>query len=169
MSDVSKSRQQETVLTDKQVEVLDLLIEHRSTKQIAQILRISPSAVDKRLYGAADRLGENDRRQLARKYAKLKDDCEKHTGGFSHLEFPQALPHSLDRDAEAPGRFTFNDATTFESFAPWTQDRRLPFLEKIDSRAGRLGRLAIIVATAALIAMLLLASFAIARTLAGLI
>ena len=169
MSVVSESGQHEAVLTDKQVEVLDLLIEHRSTKQIAQILRISPSAVDKRLYGAADRLGESDRRQLARKYARLKDACEKHTGGFSHLEIPQTLTHSPDRDAEVPGRFTFNDAASFESFAPWTQDRRLPFLEKLDSRAGRLGRLALIVATAALIAMLLLASFAIARTLGGLI
>lgn len=166
---MSQCDQHEASLTEKQVEVLELLIEHRSTKQIAQILKISPSAVDKRLYGAADRLGESDRRKLARHYLELKATCKKHTGESSHLELPHSLPHSPGRDTEATGHFTFNDASSFTSFAPWTEDHRLPYLEKLDTRAGRLGRLAVIAATAVVIALLLLASLAIARTLGDLI
>lgn len=158
-----------TDLTDKQIEVLELLVDHRSTKEIARILGISPSAVDQRIYAAADRLGEADRRQLARKYLSLKLTCDKLTGGFSQVQRDGEKDEFDFQESQSAGIFRFNDATDFHQFAPWIEDSRLPLLEKLDDRTGPLGRLAVIVATAALLALLLLAGLAIARTLGDVI
>lgn len=81
-------------LTDKQCEVLDLLLEHKSNKEIARILGISPSAVDQRLAGARLRLGTHRRGDTARAYASLVRACAKYTGTAAQVAFGSALGES---------------------------------------------------------------------------
>ncbi|MGZ3268431.1 MAG: helix-turn-helix transcriptional regulator [Croceibacterium sp.] len=58
-------------LTDKQRRVLDLLIEHKTSKEIARELGISPHTVDQRLQFAREKLGAGSRSELAQAYRRL--------------------------------------------------------------------------------------------------
>lgn len=59
-------------LTDKQRACLDLLIEHKTSKEIARLLDISKHTVDQRLNAARDTLGARDRNETAFVYGQLK-------------------------------------------------------------------------------------------------
>src|SRR6187455_753788 len=58
-------------LTTKQREVLDLLIEHKTSKQIARQLGISPHTVDQRIFFAKEKLGAGSRSEVAVAYRRL--------------------------------------------------------------------------------------------------
>lgn len=55
-------------LTDKQREVLDLLVLHKTSKQIARDLDISPHTVDQRITAARRKFGVETRGELAAAY-----------------------------------------------------------------------------------------------------
>lgn len=55
-------------LTDKQREVLDLLVQHKTSKQIARALDISPHTVDQRITAARRKFGVESRNELAATY-----------------------------------------------------------------------------------------------------
>lgn len=59
-------------LTGKQRECLDLLLERKTSKQIARILGIAKPTVDQRLASARKVLGATDRVDTALRYAALK-------------------------------------------------------------------------------------------------
>lgn len=63
-------------LTDKQREVLDLLIEHKTSKEIARELGISPHTVEQRLRYAKHKLNVSRRSDLASTYRRLRATCE---------------------------------------------------------------------------------------------
>jgi DNA-binding CsgD family transcriptional regulator len=58
-------------LTAKQREVLDLLIEHKTSKEIARLLGISPHTVDQRIFFAKEKLGAASRNEAAATYRRL--------------------------------------------------------------------------------------------------
>ncbi len=58
-------------LTVKQREVLDLLILHKTSKEISRSLGISPHTVDQRINLARSKLGLNSRNQVAQEYRQL--------------------------------------------------------------------------------------------------
>ena len=58
-------------LTAKQRQVLDLLIEHKTSKEIARLLHISPHTVDQRVSFAKDKLGARTRSEAAVAYRRL--------------------------------------------------------------------------------------------------
>ena len=58
-------------LTEKQRQVLDLLIDHKTSKEIARELRISPHTVDQRIQFAKDKLGARSRSDVAVIYRRL--------------------------------------------------------------------------------------------------
>jgi DNA-binding CsgD family transcriptional regulator len=58
-------------LTDKQRQVLDLLIQHKTSKEIARRLGISPHTVDQRIQFAKDKLGARSRSEAAVLYRRL--------------------------------------------------------------------------------------------------
>jgi len=64
-------------LTEKQRACLDLLLEHRTSKQIARQLNISKQAVDLRLTTARDILGAENRADTAIRYARLKQTYDR--------------------------------------------------------------------------------------------
>ena len=63
-------------LTDKQREVLDLLLEHLTSKEIARRLDISPYTVDQRINFAKDKLGARTRGEVAVAYRRLVEICD---------------------------------------------------------------------------------------------
>lgn len=64
------------VLTAKQREVLDLLVQHKTSKEIARELGISPHTVDQRIQFAKSKLGAATRGELAQEYRRLCAICE---------------------------------------------------------------------------------------------
>lgn len=59
-------------LTEKQRDCLDLLLEHKTSKEMARILEISKDTVDQRLKAARDILGTRTRGETAVLYGQLK-------------------------------------------------------------------------------------------------
>ena len=72
-------------LTDKQREVLDLLIEHKTSKEISRLLGISPHTVDQRINGARARLGGLGRGQVASEYRRLRELWDSPVYQFSYM------------------------------------------------------------------------------------
>jgi len=70
-------------LTAKQCQVLDLLIEHRTSKEISRMLGISPHTVDQRIMLARAKLHVATRGEVAQAYRRLL--AEKHTSPTSEL------------------------------------------------------------------------------------
>lgn len=64
-------------LTDKQRACLDLLLERKTSKQIARELKISKYTVDQRITAARQILGAADRDEAAIVYARLKRLCDR--------------------------------------------------------------------------------------------
>lgn len=85
-------------LTSKQREVLDLLLDHKTSKEIAQILGISPHTVDQRIQFAKRTLGVSARSDLARVYRDLRNSCEQFTHQESHMAVAQDRPPSFRLD-----------------------------------------------------------------------
>ena len=63
-------------LTPKQREVMDLLIQHKTSKEIARELGISPHTVDQRVQFAKDKLGVESRSEAAVEYRRLVALCQ---------------------------------------------------------------------------------------------
>lgn len=63
-------------LTAKQREVLDLLMEHKTSKEIARELGISPHTVDQRIQFSKEKLGVGSRSEVAVEYRRLIQLCQ---------------------------------------------------------------------------------------------
>jgi len=64
-------------LTDKQRACLDLLLERKTSKQIARDLGISKYTVDQRITAARQVLGASDRDDTAIRYGRLRRICDR--------------------------------------------------------------------------------------------
>ncbi|WP_298191418.1 helix-turn-helix transcriptional regulator [Novosphingobium sp.] len=94
-----------TSLTDKQRAVLDLLIEHRTSKEISRILGISHHTVDQRIMLARAKLGVATRGEVAQAYRRLLAECEPGTSiyersvyDFSDVAVPVDTLHEPIRE-----------------------------------------------------------------------
>jgi len=72
-------------LTEKQREVLDLLIEHKTSKEIGRLLGISPHTVDQRIFFAKEKLGAASRNEAAVAYRRLVGISGRTTYEDSHI------------------------------------------------------------------------------------
>jgi DNA-binding CsgD family transcriptional regulator len=146
-------------LTDKQREVLDLLLEHKTSKQIARALRISPHTVDQRIQFAKDKLGASTRSEAAVAYRRLLETY----GQMTYEDSGIALePDDADvaRGTQAP----------FEELEPRTRNRSdgsletnesvQPVPQLFDGRYGTLVRLGAIIGIAVLLVLLVLGALA---------
>lgn len=75
-------------LTGKQREVLDLLIQHKTSKEISRLLGISPHTVDQRIMLARAKLGVATRGEVAQAYRRLVEAYEQPVYEISHVGFP---------------------------------------------------------------------------------
>lgn len=83
-------------LTGKQRQVLDLLIEHKTSKEIARILDISPHTVDQRIQFARDKLGAHSRSETAVIYRRLVETYGQLTYENSGIAEPDVDLHGHD-------------------------------------------------------------------------
>ncbi|GGB96887.1 hypothetical protein GCM10011494_14170 [Novosphingobium endophyticum] len=158
-------------LTPKQVEVLDLLVMHRTTKEIAYQLDIAPNTVDQRISAVREKWGTTNRKDTARKYAELLEACGKTTCGISPVDDPGDEEEATDQDLPVDPVFVLSDAGLMASHPDWLDERvsRPSGLEAFDAKFGRTGRLVAILVLAMIMAMTLASSLAIADALGRLI
>jgi len=123
-------------LTDKQRQVLELLAENRTTKEIAAQLRVSDSAVNQRIEPLRQRLGAITRAELTRRYRHfsagrpLAEPCEVFTAEKSQVEILGGEVQSPDRD-NRPGHYRFEDSLSFAHEPPWGQRPELRVVPRL--------------------------------------
>ncbi len=155
-------------LTAKQVEVLDRLARHLTTKEIARELNLAPNTVDQRIAGVREKWGLPNRKAMVRLYTELQDLCGKTTYGPVPLDSDTVASESVE-DARQDETFIPDNQTIPDSNAlppPEPHTSELPFmLQHSDFRFGRLGRTGIALIFALLIALTLAAVVIVADTL----
>ena len=85
-------------LTAKQREVLDLLIQHKTSKEISRLLGISPHTVDQRIMLARAKLGVATRGEVAQAYRRLIETYEQPVYELSHIGFPPLPVETSERE-----------------------------------------------------------------------
>jgi len=153
-------------LTPAQIEVLDRVVLHMTSKEIARELGIAPNTVDQRVKAAWAKLGTSDRASTVRKYAELRTICGQSTYGQTVIDLPSEFPDQPFQDLPDDPAFVVEDSLTGEGFY-WGHQPTV--LEALDARFGRLGRVGAIVACSVMLAVLGLTVTAIAVTLGNLI
>ena len=93
------------LLTDKQRAVLDLLIEHKTSKEISRLLGISHHTVDQRIMLARAKLGVASRSEVAQAYRRLVANAqavsalyERSVYDFSDVAPAPNGPHCLETE-----------------------------------------------------------------------
>jgi DNA-binding CsgD family transcriptional regulator len=153
-------------LTAKQREVLDLVLQHKSSKEIARTLGISPYTVDQRIAAARQKLNVCTRGELARAYAELLEVCGQTAYDFSHMAIAGEPDQSDRQDLQLDPVIALSDVATLTVSPPWqAQTGSSVGLEAFDRRLGIFGRVIVVFGLAAFIAMMFLAMVAIAQTL----
>lgn len=77
-----------SALTAKQREAVELLAQHKTSKEISRILGISPHTVDQRIESAKKKFGVSTRGELARAYLASKSIGQRLTYEESHMSDP---------------------------------------------------------------------------------
>jgi DNA-binding CsgD family transcriptional regulator len=150
-------------LTAKQLEVLDRLARHLTTKEIARELNLAPNTVDQRITGVREKWGLPNRKAMVRFYTELQAICGKTT--YEPVPIDGDSVEDPPQDDEI---FIPQEQTPFDpnAFAPERHTSELPFmLQHSDIRFGRLGRAAIALIFALMIALTLAAVLIVADTL----
>jgi len=98
-------------LTEKQRACLDLLIEHKTSKEIARLLDISKHTVDQRLNLARDTLGAQDRNQSAFIYRQMKEKYDRVTYDTVEVPATPALVRSEFPDGGSPNLMELHDSS----------------------------------------------------------
>ena len=117
-------------LTAKQREVLDLLIQHMTSKEISRQLGISPHTVDQRIMLARAKLGVATRGEVAQAYRRLVETYEQPVYEDSHIGFPPLPVENSSRDdidvgpSGAEARLPVQDAPGIEGRADAPVERR---------------------------------------------
>jgi DNA-binding CsgD family transcriptional regulator len=138
-------------LTAKQREVLDLLIQHKTSKEIARRLEISPHTVDQRIEFAKRKLGARSRNELAVQYRQMVEIYDHLTYEFSRIG-SSAISFDDDprNEAEQCLVATYPNRTRNGEDAAEEADYRV-VPEMFEGRYGTLARIGVIVALAALL------------------
>lgn len=152
-------------LTAKQRQVLDLLIEHKTSKEIARHLGISPHTVDQRIQLAKEKLGAGNRNEAAALYRRLLEICGQMTYEESYVAGPWPV---LDNP---PG--TQGPLPEFSSLRERARPVEGPVTHQVvpelfEGRYGTLVRLAAIVVIAVFLVILVLGGLAILSQLSQL-
>jgi DNA-binding CsgD family transcriptional regulator len=102
-------------LTEKHRACLDLLLDHRTSKQIARILGIAKPTVDQRIAAARVILGANNRGDAAMRYARLRAIYDQITYDPVRLpEHRQIVPSDFANGDPAETAAPYERATLLE-------------------------------------------------------
>lgn len=154
-------------LTEKQRQVLDLLLEHKTSKEIARVLRISPHTVDQRIQFAREKLGAQTRSEAAVAYRRLLEICGQLTyedSGIAPAEVPTHDPSALQGSEARPRQRTqAQSAPSADTEMDYAVVREL-----FEGRHASLVRLGAIIAIAVLLVILVVGGLAILAELSRL-
>lgn len=132
-------------LTAKQREVLDLLIQHKTSKEISRILGISPHTVDQRIMLSRAKLNVATRGEVAQEYRRLIGLYERSIYEDSHVASTAFDAHTDQQDdAEVRGLVPFGDGSLHPAGMP-SQAYYHVLPEMFDGPHGTLFRLGYIV------------------------
>lgn len=95
--------------TAKQREVLDLLIQHKTSKEISRILGISPHTVDQRIMLARTKLNVATRGEVAQVYRLLVDTYERSIYEESYVASASDQGHETPQEYEVDQQDVVND------------------------------------------------------------
>lgn len=118
-------------LTAKQREVLDLLIQHKTSKEISRLLGISPHTVDQRIMLARGKLGVASRNEIAQAYRRLVEIYEQPIYELSHIGFPP-LPAETSRR-----EYMDDDASETLTMSPALQASGIEGTAQVQTMPGR--------------------------------
>jgi DNA-binding CsgD family transcriptional regulator len=154
-------------LTCKQRQVLDLLIEHKTSKEIARRLCISPHTVDQRIQFAKEKLGARTRSEAAVVYRRLVETCEQVTYEDSGIADPDGIFEQPDGpQGPLPVSSLRQRFRSRPSHGPEADFQVVP--ELFDGRHGTLIRLGTIFAIALFLVLVVLGGLAIFNQLSQL-
>ena len=155
-------------LTDKQREVLDLLIEHKTSKEIARSLGISPHTVDQRIQFAKEKLGAVNRNEAAMIYRRLSETYEQSTYQDSRIADTPPLPEESGGTQAGPFQ-VLRHLGRSQPAEPASAEADYPVVpELFEGRYGTLIRLGAIAALAVCLVILVLGGLAILSELSEL-
>jgi len=166
MNSDSKSHDAITALTDKQRAVLDLLVQHKTSKEIARVLGISPYTVDQRIAAARKKFGAETRNELASVYMQTSgviSDADVYQRSVYHSSQVEIEGAVADR---AIGFGTKSDVPSDTHEALDRENRNLPVAyhrvvpESFEGRYGFIWRIAAIVGITLMLLFAILAGFA---------
>ena len=156
-------------VTEKQREVLDLLLEQRTTKEMAHSLGVSPSAIDQRIDALRRRAGDVTRAELTRLWRDHRSGtCDRIPYENSQLPPHPAALHLTPQDAER-GIFRFDDVAGFAPSAPWNSHEPLVVPEALDGSDATPQRIWLAVKIAVGIVLVLLVGLAVSGEMASLV
>ncbi len=151
-------------LTPKQQQVLNLLLDHMTSKEIALALGISHHTVDQRIMIARKKLGANSRSELAVKYREMVRDEAGLYGQTvyeeSYLAEP-AIPMFQSASNEADEFLTLKDRNRSENHTIGQERKDIRVVPEVfEGRYGTLVRFGAILALTAFILLIGLAGLA---------
>lgn len=139
-------------LTDKQVEVLELLSMHKTSKEIGREIGISPNTVDQRLNAVRDKWGTPNRKETVRLYLALKETC----GQTIYQNSLVGLGDEWREMASDDPRPAFGLPQSAEMRgANFGEVRTRVLLDRFDARFGFIGRIGAVISLALLTAITL--------------
>lgn len=153
-------------LTEKQRACLDLLLEHKTSKEIARRLDISKHTVDQRLAAARDTLGTADRNDTAVVYRQLKSLYDRMTYDAVQVPPPPALMRSDFQSGSPPNLMDLRDSNVLSGRKARTGS---PFRDLWRRDFSPASRIAIMLALLAVTILILLGGLAISQTLSQLL
>ena len=148
-------------LTPKQREVLDLLIEHKTSKEIARELGISPHTVDQRIQFAKEKLGASSRSEVAQLYRQLVEICGQLTYENSGIAGLPEVAESGSGTQAGPLSALRRRERTYPGQPRETEADYPVVPELFEGRYGTLIRLGAIIAIAVFLVILVLGGLAI--------
>ena len=140
-------------LSEKDREVLDLVIDHRSNKEVANMLDLAEATIEGRLRAVRAKLGTRGRNDTARLYSALCDGQGKTLKGFSDIHEGEWACLAGDRDDPVRPPFVLRDAAFLVNRPPSATGRSWPDLEVMQDRLSPYQRLLIVGVFAVLVAI----------------
>lgn len=145
-------------LTQKQREVLDLLVQFKTSKEIAIVLGVSPHTVDQRIQYAKRVFGVEARSELAQRYRAALQTYGRMTYEDSHVPNSDP-PEQIAEQDNLPNPIAPNATNDVDAMR--TNAGRSVVPELFEGRNGVLFRLGAIAMTAFLLVMVALGGIAI--------
>lgn len=155
--------------TAKQREVLDLLIQHKTSKEISRILGISPHTVDQRIMLARTKLNVATRGEVAQVYRLLVDTYERSIYEESYVAPTSDEDHVGPQEYEVDQQDVPNDVESERTYGAMPTVYYAVLPEAFDGPYGTLVRLGFIAGIAVFLVVAVLGGLSMYSELARIV